>query len=111
VPFASRQELVAHPQVLALYEAILAELNQDLARFEKIKKFILVPDEFSIANGTLTPTMKLKRRFIEQRYRKELDALYADELYGSDIDHQSRVSRQPQSTQRNRLQKTWCRRA
>ncbi len=76
VPFASRQELVAKPQVLVLYEAILAELNQGLARFEKIKKFILVPDEFSIANGALTPTMKLKRRFLEQRYRQELDQLY-----------------------------------
>jgi long-chain acyl-CoA synthetase len=76
VPFASRQELIAHPRVLALYETIVDEFNQGLARFEKIKKFILVPDEFSIANGALTPTMKLKRRFLEQRYRQQLDQLY-----------------------------------
>ena len=86
VAFTSRQELVAHPQVLARYEEVLAELNKDLARFEQIKKFILVAEEFSIADGTLTPTMKLKRRAIEQRYRLQLDALYADELYGTDAE-------------------------
>jgi long-chain acyl-CoA synthetase len=37
-----------------------------------------VPDEFSIANGALTPTMKLKRRFIEERYRQRLDQLYSE---------------------------------
>jgi len=51
-------------------------VNTDLARFEKIKKFIIAPDEFSMANGALTPTMKLKRRFIEQHYSDELDRLY-----------------------------------
>ncbi len=76
VSFASRAELVANPQVFALYEAVVNEVNKDLAQFEKIKKFLVVPDEFSIASGALTPTMKLKRRFIEEHYRKELDAVY-----------------------------------
>jgi long-chain acyl-CoA synthetase len=76
VPFASREELVANPEVFALYESIVAGVNKDLARFEKIKKFIIAPDEFSMANGALTPTMKLKRRFIEQHYSEELDRLY-----------------------------------
>ena len=74
----SREELVANRQVLAIYENIVSEINRDLARFETIKRFILVPDEFSIANGALTPTMKLKRRYIEQRYAKQLDELYED---------------------------------
>jgi long-chain acyl-CoA synthetase len=78
IPFSSREELTANPQVFALYQGLVDEVNRDLAQFEKIKKFILVSDEFSIANGALTPTMKLKRRFIEERYRKELDELYAD---------------------------------
>lgn len=79
VPFASRAELVANREVLTLYEGIVAEVNKDLARFETIKRIIIVPDEFSIANGALTPTMKLKRRFIEQRYGKQLDELYNGE--------------------------------
>jgi len=79
VPFASREELVAAPEVFALYEGIVAGVNKDLAQFEKLKKFIIVPDEFSMANGALTPTMKLKRRYIEQHYSKELDELYNSE--------------------------------
>jgi long-chain acyl-CoA synthetase len=76
VNFGSRQELIANKQVVALYEAVVAAVNKDLAQFEKIKKFILVPEEFTIASGALTPTMKLKRRYVEERYRKELDELY-----------------------------------
>jgi long-chain acyl-CoA synthetase len=76
--FTSREELVANRQVVALYENIVSEINRDLARFETIKRFILVADEFSIANGALTPTMKLKRHYIEQRYAKQLDELYED---------------------------------
>ena len=79
VPFASREELIATPEVFALYESIVSGVNEDLAQFEKIKKFIIVSDEFSMANGALTPTMKLKRRYIEQRYSKELDELYNSE--------------------------------
>ncbi len=80
MPFASREELVATPEVFALYENIVAGVNKELAQFEKIKKFMIAPDEFSMANGALTPTMKLKRRFIEQRYSKELDRLYDSEI-------------------------------
>ncbi len=80
LPFASHGDLVASPEVLAVYERIIAEVNRDLAKFETIKRFILVPDEFSIANGALTPTMKLKRRYIEQRYGHQLDELYDDRI-------------------------------
>ena len=76
--FTLPEALVANRQVLALYENIVSEINREFARFETIKRFILVPDEFSIANGALTPTMKLKRHYIEQRYAKQLDELYED---------------------------------
>ncbi len=77
VSFSSREELVASPKVQALYEQIIEELNKNLARFEKLKRVLLVADEFSIANGILTPSMKLKRRVVEERYRKQIDELYA----------------------------------
>jgi long-subunit acyl-CoA synthetase (AMP-forming) len=73
----SRAELVAHPKVQALYEGIVEEVNQNLARFEKLKHVLLVPEEFSADNGALTPTLKLRRRIIEERYRKQIDELYA----------------------------------
>ena len=75
--FSSRAELVANPQVQALYEAIAEDTNKNLARFEKLKRVLLVPDEFTAENGALTPTMKLRRRVIEDRYRRQIDDLYA----------------------------------
>lgn len=77
ITFASRTELIADPRVQALYEGIVEGINQNLARFEKLKRVMLVADEFTIDNGVLTPTMKLRRRVIEERYKKQIDELYA----------------------------------
>jgi long-chain acyl-CoA synthetase len=76
VAFASRTELVASPRVQSLYEDLVEEINQNLARFEKLKRVLLVPEEFSASDGTLTHTMKVRRRGIEERYRTLIDALY-----------------------------------
>src|ERR1700687_2617767 len=76
VSFSSREQLVADPQVKKLYEGIIGELNRGLARYETLKKILLVPDEFSATDGTLTPTMKLRRKAIEERYRERIDELY-----------------------------------
>lgn len=78
VHFRDRDELIQNPKVIALYENLLNEVNSRLAQFEKMKKFILIPDDFTIANGFLTPTMKLRRRAIEERYKQEIEALYIE---------------------------------
>lgn len=78
VKFSSRKELVKAHQVQSLYQGIVEELNVNLAQFEKLKKVVVVPDELSIADGTLTPSMKLRRRNLTDRYKKEIDALYAE---------------------------------
>lgn len=77
IPFASRAELIANPKVQAVYEGIVEGINGNLARFEKLKRVLLVADEFSADNGALTPTMKLRRRVIEERYKRQIDELYA----------------------------------
>jgi len=77
IAFSSRAELVGNPRVQSLYESIVEEVNQNLARFEKLKRVLLVPDEFTADNGALTPTLKLRRRVIEERYRKQIDEVYA----------------------------------
>ncbi len=77
ITFTTRTELIANPKVQALYESIVETINANLARFEKLKRVMLVPDEFTIDNGALTPTMKLRRRVIEERYKKQIDDLYA----------------------------------
>ena len=74
--YVSRQQLIDHPKVQALYEGIVAEVNKNLAQFETIKDFALVADEFNIADGQLTASWKMRRRAIEERYRIQIEALY-----------------------------------
>ena len=76
VSFADRQQLVASPQVQALYEGIVAKVNENLAQYQTIKKFVLIPDEFTVADGQLTASMKMRRRVIEERYRPQIEALF-----------------------------------
>ena len=76
ITFTSKAHLVAHPKVKILYEGIVEEVNQNLARFEKLKKVLLVPDEFTTTDGSLTPTLKLRRKVIEERYRQQIEDLY-----------------------------------
>jgi len=79
IAFTDRKSLVNHPKVHAVYADIVADVNTSLAQFEKLKKFLLLPDELSIADGTLTPTLKLRRRNLEARYRAEIDQMYSSE--------------------------------
>jgi len=77
VDFSSRADLVTNPKVQALYDGVIEEQNKNLARFEKLKRVLLVPEEFSAADGTLTHTFKVRRRGIEERYRSQIDDMYA----------------------------------
>jgi long-chain acyl-CoA synthetase len=77
LPFNSRAELVATSEVRVLYEGIVEELNQNLARFERLKRVLLVADEFSAENGTLTASMKLRRKVVAERYQPQIDEMYA----------------------------------
>ena len=76
VPFTSHQELVGAGKVRDLYRGIVEDLNKRLAQFETIKKIVVVPDEFTVATGEITPTLKLKRRVIEEKYKQQIDELY-----------------------------------
>jgi long-chain acyl-CoA synthetase len=77
VSFASREELVTDPAVRTLYENIVENVNENLARFEKLKKVLVIPDEFSAENETLTASMKLRRRAVEKCYAKEIEGMYS----------------------------------
>ena len=78
VTFSSRTELVANNKVRELYRGIMEDINKKLAHFETIKKMVLVPDEFTVATGEITPTMKLKRRVIEAKYQQQIEQLYQE---------------------------------
>ena len=75
---AGAAALLGRPDVLAKYEAIVAEVNRGLAQFERLKQFRLLPREFTQATGELTPTLKVKRRVVEQKYREVIDGIYAE---------------------------------
>jgi long-chain acyl-CoA synthetase len=70
-------ELVSLPEVQALMEERVAAVNQHFARFEQIRKFIVLDHVFSVESGELTPTEKLKRRVIMERYADRIEGLYA----------------------------------
>lgn len=75
---AERRVLAARADVVGLYQEIVDALNLELSPFERIRRIAIVPKEFSVASGELTPTLKVKRRIVEDRWRAEIDALYAD---------------------------------
>ena len=74
-----RAALVADPRVVACFDALVREVNASLANFETIKRFRVLPDEWTQDTGELTPSMKIKRRVLTARYAAVIDELYADE--------------------------------
>jgi long-chain acyl-CoA synthetase len=78
IKFASDAQLAAHPWVRSLIDAEVKRLTIHLAQYETIKRFALLPEDFTFDNGSLTFTLKLKRRVVEQQYASVIASLYAD---------------------------------
>jgi len=76
ISFRDREDLVHRPEIVAHYEQAVKEATDGLARFEQIKKIALLPREFSLEGGELTPTLKVKRRVVEQKYKDMIDRMY-----------------------------------
>jgi long-chain acyl-CoA synthetase len=74
--YGSREDLIRKPEVEGLYEQTVRELTGHLAQYERIKKLALLPREFTLEAGELTPTLKVKRRVVEQKYKDVIDRLY-----------------------------------
>ena len=72
----SNEELVLQENVLSKFQEEIEEINQSFGSWEQLKKFVLLPKEFSIDGGELTPTLKLKRKKIMEKYQKEYSLLY-----------------------------------
>lgn len=78
VQFSSNAEMAVHPRTYALIQNEVQRLTSHLAQYESIKRFALLPDDFTFDAGTLTFTMKLKRRVVEHQYQSLIDKLFAD---------------------------------
>ena len=76
IPFASREELIECPEILKLYETRIRENTKELARYETVKKFKLLPRPFTQEEGEITPTMKLRRKVINRRYQDLIEEMY-----------------------------------
>ena len=74
----SRADLLAREDVLKLYQEIVDALNRDLSQYERIKRIALLPAEFSIESGELTPTLKVKRKVVEERWKGEIERMYQE---------------------------------
>ena len=78
ISFLNSNQMASHPAVRALLSAEIQRLTIHLAQYESIKRFAILPTDFTFDNGALTFTMKLKRRVVEHRHRDVIDSLYAD---------------------------------
>ena len=79
INFSSRGELVELAPVRARYAEIVDEINGPLAQFEKLKAFRLIAEELSAASGTLTASLKLRRRAIEEQFKAKIEEMYGAE--------------------------------
>ena len=78
VAFAKPADLVGNPWTQGLIGSEVERVCADMAQYEKIKRFALLPEDFTFANGEVTYTLKVRRREIEKRYRAAIESLYAD---------------------------------
>lgn len=79
VEFDGRDHLCNDPRVVELYTQIVEQVNSRLAQYEKMKKLVILPTELSIAEGTMTASMKLRRRHLEAKFRDRIEEMYASE--------------------------------
>jgi len=76
ISFGTIHDLVRHPAVLEMYKHVVEEFNQQFNHVEQIKKFELCPTEWTVDGGELTPTLKLKRKVITEKYKDAIERIY-----------------------------------
>jgi long-chain acyl-CoA synthetase len=76
IPYSDNVELTRHPAVNDLIESNIAQIQKDLANFERVRKFTLLDRQFTIEDGELTPTQKVRRKAIEERYKQIIESMY-----------------------------------
>jgi long-chain acyl-CoA synthetase len=78
VLFNSTEEVIKDPRVLDMYKELVESFNKFFNHVEQIKKFELLPDEWTVEGGELTPTLKLKRKVIMEKYREAIERIYSE---------------------------------
>jgi long-chain acyl-CoA synthetase len=78
--FKSKEEMLKSQQVIKKYAEIRDEFNKRFSDVERVKKFVLMLDEWTVDSGEITPTLKLKRKVIQEKYKRIIAELYNDEV-------------------------------
>lgn len=76
IPYEDDAELVKHAEILGLIEGTIKGKQKDLANFEKVRRFTLLEQPFTIENGEMTPSLKIRRKAVEERYQDRIEAMY-----------------------------------
>lgn len=79
IKYESRADLIQNPEIVALYEDVIKNRTKELAKYEQIKKFTLLVKPFTMEQGHLTNTLKLKRKVINELFSKEIAAMYTED--------------------------------
>jgi long-chain acyl-CoA synthetase len=86
IPFVSREKAASHPTIIKRLQREIDRYNQDLGQTEKIKKFRLLPNEWSVSDGELSPTLKLRRKFIVEKYYQVIEEMYRSPEYNYKVE-------------------------
>ena len=78
IAFENREQLCANPQIYAMMKERIDTLQQQLAHYEQVKRFTLLPHQISMEKGELTNTLKIRRRVLNENYKAEIDKMYED---------------------------------
>jgi len=76
IPYSSTEELAKNAEIYKVIENDMTKLQKQLANYERVRKFVLLDKPFSIETGEITPSMKIKRKFVEERYRHMIEEMY-----------------------------------
>jgi long-chain acyl-CoA synthetase len=76
IEYDTYENLTQHASILEMVRKTVTEANNELASYESIKKFSLLKKDFTVADGELTPSMKVKRKFLDQKFKAQIEALY-----------------------------------
>ena len=82
VPYSSHEQIIKDARVVDLYQSAVNAFNPEFNHVEQVKKIVLLPNEWSIDSGELTPTGKMKRKVIMEKYDAEIEKMYSDEPNG-----------------------------
>ncbi|MOA33353.1 Long-chain-fatty-acid--CoA ligase FadD15 [compost metagenome] len=77
INYTSNEEMVNHPEIITRYQQEVDKYNEDFSKWEKIKKFVVLPKEWSIDGGEMTPKLSLKRKVILEKNRALVDKIYS----------------------------------